>query len=647
MTSPTARHRDSATPAGVDNSQSGSMDPSTNSTRYVILATTCLLLVAFGVRFFQLAAQSLWEDEIFSAIQATLPVAEMLRWTAGDIHPPGYYLLMGGLARLFGWLDWPPSLVTDWLWRCPSALAGTLAVAVTYRLGADWFARRVGLPAALLLALSPVAVRYSQEARMHELFLLFAALSTWTLTRALATQETRTRYGWWLGYTGATIAGLYTVYLGFVVLVVQATWVGLTWMRRRRARSAQQAPWCFLPSAAVALTAYVPWWPVVIDMLRLAMHSIDTASGVGPLPEFALRALTSLGPGEGMGLWLGLALWAIGVAAAGRHRLDLAVLGGLWIALPVTLSAAFHDPRALHMRYAFLLPVYLVFVAHGASVAVRRLRARMERRWAYTAIVAILTVASVLSLPDIYSQTKTDWRATADYLAGGTRPGDVIVHDPLFDTGRYLGYYYRGPAEIATPAVLVASLPQRLPGMRASGGRVWAVTRFEPRPVAAMRPAAFPGLIISEPLVPVYEPEILTVAMVDLMQQAVDAAPNWATRVTAEGIMAPDPHAARAAGYLFLGDVLRVAGRLPEAIAAYEAMIADAPTATGFAALAEAYQDAGRDEAAVAAYQQAVARQPKWQGPAAGAAAELAAAGQWSAAASSYHAIIFPQPSNP
>jgi len=312
------------------------------------------------------------------------------------------------------------------------------------------------------------------------------------------------------------------------------------------------------------------------------------------------------------------------------------------------------------MRYAFMLPVYLVFVAEGGAAVVRMVshvwraadlkfaaRAPDHRSgtsssaaW-YVLCVAALIVISVLYLPAGYRQAKTGWREAADYLAAHTRPGDVIVTDPVFDARRYLDYYYNGPAELATPAVLVASLPGRTPGMRASGGRVWAVTRFEPRPMSAIRLVEFPGLVVSEPLVPVYEPDTLTAAMISLMQQAVEAAPGWAARMSAQGVMDPDPHVARAAAYLYLGDVLRVAGRLPEAIAAYEAKLADDPDpAAGYVTLAETYQAAGRLEAAVRTYQQAVVRQPKWQGSDAEAAAALAQAGRWAEAAAAYQEVV-------
>jgi tetratricopeptide (TPR) repeat protein len=204
-----------------------------------------------------------------------------------------------------------------------------------------------------------------------------------------------------------------------------------------------------------------------------------------------------------------------------------------------------------------------------------------------------------------------------------------------------LDYYYAGPADLLPPAALVASLPDRAGSMRASGGRVWALTRFQPAAVAAVRSVQFPGLTISEPVVPIYEPEVLTAGMIDLMQQAVDAAPTWATEMSAGGVLDPDPRVARAAAYLFLGDVYRAAGRVREAVVAYEAMVGEySASAGGHATLAEAYLEAGQPKAAVMAYQRAVALNPNWQGPLAEKAAALAEAGRWKEAAATYQEII-------
>ncbi|MGQ9500893.1 MAG: glycosyltransferase family 39 protein [Anaerolineae bacterium] len=618
---------------------------------YPIIIALCLLL-AFGLRFYALAAESLWEDEIFTALQASSPFRELLRQTASDIHPPGYYLLVGIVARAWGWLAMPPSTATDWLWRMPSAFAGVLAVAFTWRLAREWLDHEVGLVATFLLAVSPVAVHYSREARMHALFLLLGVLSIWTLTRALRSHRRR----WWLVYALATVVGMYTLYMGLVLPLVHMLWLVAYLLAQPRCTAPPPAITGFALSIVLVAALYLPWWPVVweIGHLRLAMYTAMPASGgIATLPGSLVQAIPALGPGRDGVAWLWFALWLVGLlytavsAPNGQNtrRWHLAVLGGIWLAMPLTLATLSGDPRVRHARYAFLLPLYLIVVTQGIKGLVHpltRVQVHLRQR-AFAVLAALLVLVSVLKLPDVYRPVRTAWREAAAYLTAQTHPGDVIISDALFDTGRYLGYYYRGPAELTTPAMLVATLPRRIEGMRISGGRVWAVTRFHPRPVAAVHPVEFPGLVVSEPVLPIYEVTVLRDAVIDLMQQAVSAAPEWARQMVAQGLMQPDARVTRAAARLFLGDVLRASGCLSEAITVYQAMVKDDPDSPGgYLVLAEAYMAAGRFEEAVYAYQQAVARQPRWQDARAEAAAALADAGEWAAAAAAYQALTTP-----
>jgi uncharacterized membrane protein len=74
----------------------------------------------------------------------------------------------------------------EWVLRLPSALVGLLSIYLLYRLGSALFDRLTGLAAALLLAVSPFHVWYSQEARMYALvglLCLGAGLFAWRALR--------------------------------------------------------------------------------------------------------------------------------------------------------------------------------------------------------------------------------------------------------------------------------------------------------------------------------------------------------------------------------------------------------------------------------------------------------------------------------
>ncbi|HEY6041297.1 MAG TPA: glycosyltransferase family 39 protein, partial [Anaerolineae bacterium] len=89
------------------------------------------LVVAFGMRVYRLDAQSLWNDEGTSIALAALNVNAIAGGAARDIHPPLYYLL------LHCWM--PFAGLSEFGVRFLSVLAGTLVVALTYRLAHDFF----------------------------------------------------------------------------------------------------------------------------------------------------------------------------------------------------------------------------------------------------------------------------------------------------------------------------------------------------------------------------------------------------------------------------------------------------------------------------------------------------------------------------
>jgi uncharacterized membrane protein len=124
-------------------------------------AALAALLVGWAARLYRLGEQSFWYDEGTSATVAPRDVATILQNAAADIHPPLYYLL------LHVWIG--PAGTTEWAIRLPSVGFGLLTVALVYRLGRDLLGPLGGLSGALLTALAPLPVWYSQEARMYAL----------------------------------------------------------------------------------------------------------------------------------------------------------------------------------------------------------------------------------------------------------------------------------------------------------------------------------------------------------------------------------------------------------------------------------------------------------------------------------------------
>ena len=181
-----------------------------------------IFLVAFGLRVFRLGGQPLWADEIYSVAVAQHSISDVVSWVYRDNHPALYWLMLHPVVHLLG--------DAELLVRFPSALIGTLSVALTYTAGRQMFtSHRVGALAALWLTVSPIHVVYSQEARMYAALTLFGIASTLFLYRAAFRGGT---VNWALfGVTAAATAHSHNY--GLLLVAAQGLWafILLLWKR--------------------------------------------------------------------------------------------------------------------------------------------------------------------------------------------------------------------------------------------------------------------------------------------------------------------------------------------------------------------------------------------------------------------------------
>ena len=536
------------------------------------LSLPILLLLALSLvlNLHGLSFDSFWGDEIFTASFAGQSPGEVLLWTASDIHPPLYYLAAGTFTRLIiplGTTNFPTP-TSDWLWRFPSALASVLTVAVTYKLAHSILnfvphhsfltyhhKRSVAIFAALLLTVASIAIKYGQEARMHALFMLLSALSTWLFFRAIHRPQ---RWSRWLAFALVSTANIYTMYFGFLILAAQASFLGVFIINNRlfnnqahikqdykqlHNKSSHLTPRITGFSLAVVITflLYIPWWPVLFEILRKRMAVGAIEGGVGSPLDFGIGVINALGPPPGMAALGFLLLFFIGLAFLVRHYWPLAIFGGIWLGLPVALPIALGDPRALQFRYAFVLPVYLIIVAYAVVNIGSLPSSDSQPSRLRTYFIWVLTTVSFIATLAFYNQTKPNWRGAAQYLDAHAAPTDIILIGPLWDEGRFISYYYRGKAQFLTPAAMVTNIERRVEELRSSGGQIWAINRFAPPESPASKNIDYSGVVISEPQIAVYEPELLTEAAIDLAAQAVDAAYPWAAEAEAQGVLNPDP----------------------------------------------------------------------------------------------------------
>ncbi|MDG3004416.1 glycosyltransferase family 39 protein [Paludisphaera mucosa] len=356
------------------------------------------LLVAAGLRIYDLGAASFWYDEVVTMRLAETPTpAAMLRLlseidaTRAPLHP----LLLQGWLRAFG--------NSEASGRALSVLFGLGTVALLAPLGRLAFDRTTGRWATWLGVVSPLLVYYSREVRMYAL-LVFLTTLAWTLLFALRASTTRAKT---IGYAVCCGALLFTHPLGLLMWGTLAKASALDargFFGSRRAWAAVH--FGVLAAAAPWLVRYFDHAPEFLTGTLPIRFLLGTPIGFLGGNFLTLAAMTGLiayglthrprDPDRPMGVW---------VAPAGLT---------LWLVLPPTILYAYSavaNPIFGPSRYTlFCAPAFLVLIAQGLA------RLPVGGRWAAAAGMSALAFATLPGLaydPD----ARADWRGFAARLA--------------------------------------------------------------------------------------------------------------------------------------------------------------------------------------------------------------------------------------
>jgi 4-amino-4-deoxy-L-arabinose transferase-like glycosyltransferase len=177
------------------------------------------------VRFATLGLQSYHHDEVIT-VARVIPgsFTDMLREVKGsESNPPLYYVLAWGWAKAFG--------TGEVTMRSLSALFGVATIPLAYCAGRELSSRRAGLIAAALVAVNPMLIWYSQEARSYAVLVFFCAASMVFFARALRTRDARDLALWAL----ASGLALCSHYFAVFAVGIEAIWLLVALRSRWRA----------------------------------------------------------------------------------------------------------------------------------------------------------------------------------------------------------------------------------------------------------------------------------------------------------------------------------------------------------------------------------------------------------------------------
>ncbi|UCC62818.1 MAG: glycosyltransferase family 39 protein [Anaerolineae bacterium] len=489
-----------------------------------------VLLILLGQALlltFQLADQSLWTDEMYTArivySQTVQEAVAKIRLT--ENRPPLHYLVLWGWARVVG-----PS---EWGMRLVSVAATLLATALTFRLASSLSSPRTALWAALLAATAPTLLWYGRIVRGYTLAVPLALLSTLSFWRAWGSLSFRPK----LVYLLTCALLLFTDYATVPVVAAHLLFLGSVGLSRLRAsalpvhaRSAcrrQVRSWLVVGAGLLILgagLALIFRWQIDSAVAqRTANTLLPTLSDLARLPSRiplmmagSLFAFYSFSVGETIFPWHPLAVpgtlaalvlaW-LGIRRMWRDRREVAFIGIWSVGIPFVFISLFLfgvvlGPNMLVIAAARCL--YLgpwLFILVGAGIEARR-----GSRFSFFLLAVLLATRGICLLNQTGGRHLLNpvygvpVRELAAQVARNVQPGDVVIFEnplafdfyfrqldtttPLFTPARHVGHTVDTEARADSPAFLglegpfiSAIAPERLLSylQNARPARLWLV----------------------------------------------------------------------------------------------------------------------------------------------------------------------------
>jgi 4-amino-4-deoxy-L-arabinose transferase-like glycosyltransferase len=412
------------------------------------------LLLGFALRLHHLGAESLWYDETVSVHLARKSIPDMIAHTTGDIHPPGYYLLLHLWQQITA-----PTLAhgLEFLYAWPSLLAGVLLLALIYALGRRLFDPPTALIGMWLAAVNPFQLWYSQEVRMYTIGATLALLCLWAALRFV---DRRNPARWLVVYALGAAMGMYTLYyFAFWLVGVNVIVLWLLWRNERRNRAI--AAW--LGAQLAALLIFLPWLPIFVRQAvdppvppwRTPWDS--AAACLASLAETLAALVVGQSPPAHVNWpWALLVaavivvVFAIVLTANIQRRTDTNKANGEQRLAPrsspltpdfrsgllLTFTVVFLPILQLYLLTAFVTPVYhvrYVFLYAPLFGLMPALGIRLAWQWQRLAAVGALLFWLAISAAAMFSfwydpfYRADDHRGAVAALAEQWRPGDAIL----------------------------------------------------------------------------------------------------------------------------------------------------------------------------------------------------------------------------
>lgn len=348
-----------------------------------------------GLVLSHISTWSIWFDEAFTAYLVRFNYLDIAHYTATDVHPPLYYWVVKAWTSCFG--------TNELAFRSLSMVFGVVAIVVGFVLIKKLFGASAAVVGAWFMALSPMFIRYGEEARMYTMVTAIVLTATYVLVRATETNARK----YWVWYGVLIALGMWTHY--FAALAWLAHWVwrvlSLRYVERLKGRELRRKFFSkeWLWTHALAIGVFAAWAPFMLRQLGIIQMGFwIPAVSAHTFTNYFTNVLFYLEQQQVVS-WLALLYMTIVVLVAvllyrtlrstrsKQERSSLLLLVSLAFAPPVILFIASMPPLKSSFVERYLIPASAALMLLLAVVIIKTWRNNSRR---LSVILSILLVIS-------------------------------------------------------------------------------------------------------------------------------------------------------------------------------------------------------------------------------------------------------------
>jgi len=410
-----------------------------------------ILLLGTSLRVYNLGTNSFWLDEAEVILSANSLTEIIPALKANPLLPFKTFLYKTFVYywKIFG--------TSEFILRLSSVIFGIFSIWGIYFLGKLIFSEKAGVFSALVLAVSPFHIYYSQELRMYSIISFLGIASIYFLWRALKDNSNF----FWLGYIVANVLNIYMqpiaffTFVGeilfFIILIRRYKHLFKKWVFSNSMIAIFLVPLSillisglkFLREDNLLFTHLFSW--ISIPSLKSILFTFKNFS-IGynvPLPTALIASI------------IFLSLFLYGAIKAVNKKEGL-ILSLICLFLPIISIFLISRFRACYIDRFFIINSIFYYLVIGNGLS------QMKTKYLIS-VTAILIFFFIYALKNYYNNylpeeimqhfgelPKRDWRQPAIYIISNFQKGDIILHTrehTLFPFEYYFGIRYKNLLE--------------------------------------------------------------------------------------------------------------------------------------------------------------------------------------------------------